>query len=99
MLSLAPFCARKPQALLCKCTPGIKLIYKLGSGLFLLAHRAQIGLLLYSQGNGMATHIVPESTCKRDSMQPEPQLHGMVGPGEPCWDYHRIIIESQNRLG
>lgn len=95
MLSLAPFCARKPQALLCKCTPGIKLIYKLGSRLFLLAHRAQIGRLPYSRGSGMAMNIVLGSTCKWGSMQPAPpQLHGMVCPGGPCWDYHGIVIES-----
>lgn len=47
MLSLASFCLHKPQALLYKCTPGIKLFYKLRNTVFLLTYRSQIGLLLY----------------------------------------------------
>lgn len=41
VLSLAPFCLHKPQALLYKCTPGIKLVYKLRNTLFLLTYRSQ----------------------------------------------------------
>lgn len=90
MLSLAPFCVCKPQALFCKCTPGIKLIYKLGSRLFLLSHRARIGLLLYGQGNGMAAHALSSKatgTCKQGNIQPQ----GLFPrPGGSQWSMVRL---------